>query len=183
MEQKKLWQILSSQSIYENNWIRVREDKVLTPAEKEGLYTTVHFKNRAIGIIPIDNEGFTYLVGQYRYPLNEYSWEIPMGGGKIGIDVLISAKRELLEETGLVAQKWTNIMRIHTSNSVTDEEGCVFLAENLAQQQAEPEETEDLVIKKIHFKEAFEMVMRNEITDSLSVAGILKVAVLKNIYK
>ncbi|TAE76268.1 MAG: NUDIX hydrolase [Bacteroidetes bacterium] len=181
MKEKKLWQILSANTIYENNWIRVREDKVLTPAEKEGIYTTVHFKNKAIGIIPIDNEGFIYLVGQYRYPLNEYSWEIPMGGGKIGDDILASAQRELEEETGLVAEKWTNIMRIHTSNSVTDEEGCVFLAENLTQKQAQPEDTEDLVIKKISFKEAFEMVMRNEITDSLSVAGILKLAILRKI--
>ncbi len=181
MKQKKLWQILSSNTIYDNNWIRVREDKVLNPAEKEGIYTTVHFKNKAIGIIPIDSNGFTYLVGQYRYPLNEYSWEIPMGGGKIGDDILASAKRELEEETGLVAEKWTNIMRIHTSNSVTDEEGCIFLAENLIQKQAQPEDSEDLIVKKISLEEAYQMAMRNEITDSLSVAGILKVYILRKI--
>ncbi len=175
---KKPWQITANKAIYENAWIRVREDNVLNPSGKEGIYTTVHFKNKAIGIIPIDEQGDTYLVGQYRYPLNEYSWEIPMGGGKIGNDVLESAKRELLEETGLVAEKWTNICRIHTSNSVTDEEGHIFLAQNLTQLQAQPEESEDLCVKKLPFTEVFDMVMRHEITDSLSIAGILKAAIL-----
>ncbi len=178
---KKPWQILESKAIYENAWIRVREDKVLNPASKEGIYTTVHFKNKAIGIIPLDEENNTYLVGQYRYPLNEYSWEIPMGGGKIGNDILESAQRELLEETGLIAQKWTNICRIHTSNSVTDEEGHIFIAQNLTQAQAQPEDSEDLCVKKLPFKEVLDMVMRHEITDSLSIAGILKVAILLGI--
>jgi 8-oxo-dGTP pyrophosphatase MutT (NUDIX family) len=173
---KNPWQILSSLQIYENPWIKVQEDQVLNPSGNPGIYGTVHFKNKAIGIIPIDEEGYTWLVGQYRYPLNEYSWEIPMGGGKIGIDILESAQRELKEETGLTAEKWTKIARIHTSNSVTDEEGFVFLAEKLTLGETEFEDTEDLQIKKIKLSEAIEMVMRDEITDSLSVGGLLKVA-------
>jgi 8-oxo-dGTP pyrophosphatase MutT (NUDIX family) len=170
------WQILSSKEIYENTWIRVREDQVLNPSGNPGIYGTVHFKHKAIGIIPIDTAGYTWLVGQYRYPLEEYSWEIPMGGGKIGIDILESAKRELQEETGLTARKWTKIARIHTSNSVTDEEGFIFLAEELTQGETDFEDTEDLQIRKVHLKEALEMVMRDEITDAISVAGIFKVA-------
>ncbi|MCU0447931.1 MAG: NUDIX hydrolase [Microscillaceae bacterium] len=170
------WTILETREIYENPWIKVQEDQVLNPSGNPGIYGTVHFKNKAIGIIPLDAEGYTWLVGQYRYPLNEYSWEIPMGGGKIGIDILESAQRELKEETGITAAKWTKIARIHTSNSVTDEEGFVFLAEELTMGETEFEDTEDLQIKRLPLSEAVEMVMRDEITDSISVGGLLKVA-------
>ncbi len=170
------WQKLSTQRIYDNPWIRVEEDQVINPSGGGGIYGKVHFKNKAIGIIPIDEHQNTWLVGQYRYVLDEYSWEIPMGGGPLGQDVLASAQRELKEETGLTAERWTKILRIHTSNSVTDEEGFVFLAEDLTQGKTEFEETEDLAIKKLPFAEALEMVMNGKITDSLSLAGILKAA-------
>jgi 8-oxo-dGTP pyrophosphatase MutT (NUDIX family) len=171
------WKTLSTKEIYDNPWIHVREDQVINPAGGNGIYGVVSFKNIAIGIVPVDNEGFTYLVGQFRYALEEYSWEIPEGGGLKGIDILDSAKRELKEETGLSANRWTNICRIHTSNSVCDEEGFIFLAQDLTAGENELEATEhDLIIKRIHLKEAVQMVMKNEITDSLSIAGILKTA-------
>ncbi|GHA71773.1 NUDIX domain-containing protein [Pontibacter akesuensis] len=170
------WTTLSSKHIYQNPWIRVREDQVLNPSGGEGIYGVVSMKNKAIGIIPIDDEGNTYLVGQYRYPLDEYSWEIPMGGGLVENDILESAKRELKEETGFTAAQWTNICRLHTSNSVTDEEGFVFLAQELKAGETAFEETEELHIKKVPFKEALRMAMNNEITDAISVAGILKAA-------
>ncbi|GAB4395367.1 MAG: hypothetical protein OHK0053_02570 [Microscillaceae bacterium] len=177
---KNPWAVVQTRPIYENPWIRIKEDQVINPSGNPGIYGVVHFKNKAIGIIPLDGEGNTWLIGQYRYPLDEYSWEIPMGGGPLVEDTLVSAQRELKEETGLTARKWTKIARIHTSNSVTDEEGFVFLAEDLTEGETEFEETEDLAIKKIPFAEALEMVMKGEITDSLSVAGILKVARLRN---
>lgn len=170
------WKTLKKTTIYDNPWIILEQHDILNPAGKLGIYGKVHFKNRALAIIPIDEEGNTWLIGQYRYPLDEYSWEIPMGGGLIGINNLESAKRELKEETGLKAEKWTQIMKIHTSNSVTDEEGYIYLAEDLTQGETEFEETEILQIKKLHFKDALEMVMSGEITDSLSIAGILKAA-------
>jgi ADP-ribose pyrophosphatase len=175
------WTKLESKRIYNNNWITLIEDKVINPAGKEGIYGTVNFKNKAIGIIPIDQEGNTWLIGQYRYPLNEYSWEIPMGGGPVGQDILESAKRELKEETGLTAGQWENILRIHTSNSVTDEEGFVFLARDLQEGDTEFDETEVLQIKKLPFKDALIMAMEGKITDSLSLAGIFKVARLLNL--
>ncbi len=178
MNNENPWKVLSAQTVYENAWIRVRVDTVLNPAGKDGIYGTVHFKNKALGIVPVDAEGYTWLVGQFRYPLHEYSWEIPMGGGKIGIDILESAKRELLEETGISAQEWSMIARVHTSNSVTDEEGFVFLAQNLAYHKSEPEETEVLQVRKVHLSEAVEMCMRSEITDAISVIGLMKVAKL-----
>lgn len=173
-EQHNPWQTLATQTVYQNPWISVREDQVINPTGGRGIYGVVHMKNKAIGIIPLDAEGNTYLIGQYRYALNEYSWEIPMGGGPIEIDLLTSAQRELKEETGFTARRWTNIARLHTSNSVTDEEGFVFLAEDLEAGETEFEETEDLKIKKLPFSEAVQLVMDNKITDCISVAGILK---------
>lgn len=170
------WKTVSSRPIYDNPWISVREDQVINPKGGNGIYGVVTFKNIAIGIIPIDDEGYTYLVGQYRYTLNEYSWEIPEGGGPIGIDPLDSAKRELKEETGFTADKWTNICTIHTSNSVTSEVGYLYLAQGLKDGESEPEDTEELQVKRVHLRDAVEMVMNNEITDSLSIAGILKAA-------
>ncbi|MBO0358722.1 NUDIX hydrolase [Hymenobacter sp. BT186] len=168
------WQVLSTEVKYHNPWISVREDQVVNPGGGRGIYGVVTMKNRALGIVPLDADGNTWLVGQYRYPLNEYSWEIPMGGGPVELDTLESAMRELREETGLLAHRWTNIARLHTSNSVTDEEGFVFLAEDLEQGEVEPEETEDLRLWKLPFVEAVQMVMNNQITDAVSVAGLLK---------
>ncbi len=170
------WRVLSSAVKYQNPWISVREDQVLNPGGGAGIYGVVTMKNKAIGIIPVDAQGNTWLVGQYRYPLSEYSWEIPMGGGPVALDVLESARRELREETGLSASRWTRIARLHTSNSVTDEEGFVFLAEDLTAGATEPEETEDLRLWKLPLAEAVQMAMDDRITDGISVAGLLKAA-------
>lgn len=180
-ETKNPWQTLATKEIYKNPWIHVREDQVINPKGGNGIYGVVSFKNKALGIIPVDAELNTWLVGQYRYALNEYSWEIPMGGGLVERDILESAQRELKEETGFTAAKWTNVCRLHTSNSVTDEEGFVFLAQELTAGETEFEETEDLQLRQLPLKEAVEMVMRNEITDAISVAGLLKVARLLGI--
>lgn len=174
------WKKLSEKVIYDNPWINVQEHQVINPSGGKGIYGKVSFKNKAIGIIPIDESGNTWLVGQYRYTLREYSWEIPMGGGPLKEDILVAAKRELKEETGLTAEKWINIMRIHTSNSVTDEEGFIFLAQELTYGETEFEDTEDLEIWKLPFSEAVDMVMEGKITDSLSIAGILKAERLIN---
>ncbi|UYZ59239.1 NUDIX domain-containing protein [Hymenobacter latericus] len=173
-EQRNPWQILSTEAKYQNPWISVREDQVINPTGGRGIYGVVSMKNKALGIIPIDAEGNTWLVGQYRYPLEEYSWEIPMGGGPVELDILESAQRELKEETGLTARRWTNIARLHTSNSVTDEEGFVFLAEDLEYGEVAPEETEELHLWKLPLAEAVQMCMDNRITDAISVAGLLK---------
>lgn len=176
------WKTLSSKEVYDNNWIQVTEHQVINPGGGKGIYGKVHFKNKAIGIIPLDNNNNTWLVGQHRYTLNEWSWEIPEGGGPLGDDVLEAAKRELKEETGLTAQRWTRLMRFHTSNSVTDEEGHIFLAEDLQEGANELEETEaDLKVKKVSLTEAVRMIVAGEITDSMTVAGILMVARMKNV--
>ena len=179
--EKNNWKKLKTSVPYENPWIEVQHHDVINPSGGKGIYGQVNFKNIAVGIVPIDDQGYTYLVGQFRFPLEEYSWEIPEGGCPMGEDVLEAAKRELIEETGFFAEKWTLVSKIHTSNSVCNEVGYIYLAENLRQEPANPEETEDLQIKKVSLNEAIEMVMQDKITDSISVAGILKVARLKGI--
>lgn len=177
------WVKLSQTDVYENPWIKLEEHQVINPAGGKGIYGKVHFKNKAIGIIALDEQKNTWMVGQHRYTLNEWSWEIPEGGGPIEKDVLESAKRELKEETGLTAAKWTLIQRTHLSNSVSDEEGFIFLAEDLTEGKNELEETEaDMKVWKLPFKEALQLVLDGKITDSLSVMGILKVALLKNLF-
>ena len=179
--QENPWQTLQSSVRYENPWIAIRHEEVITPAGTPGIYGVVSFKNKAVGVIPIDADGNTYLVGQYRYPLDEYSWEIPEGGSPLGTDPLESAQRELREETGLEARRWTRIARIHTSNSATDEEGFLYVAEDLVQGPHEPEETEELRVWKLPLAEAVGMAMTSRITDALSVSGLLIVARLRGI--
>ncbi|PWG82373.1 NUDIX domain-containing protein [Pararcticibacter amylolyticus] len=172
------WQILSETEVYTNPWIKVTEYGVINPSGGQGIYGKVHFKNLAIGIIALDEQLNIWLVGQYRFPLNQFSWEIPEGGGPHGIDPLESAKRELLEETGLTAKDWTELQHIHLSNSVSDEYGIIYLAKDLTEGESSPEETEQLHIRKVAFEEAYQMVLSNQITDSLSVAAILRVKLM-----
>jgi 8-oxo-dGTP pyrophosphatase MutT (NUDIX family) len=173
------WQIVSEKIIYDNPWIGLTEYQVINPAGNPGIYGKVRFKNFAIGVIPLDADMNTYLVGQYRFALGQYSWEIPEGGGILGDEPLNGAKRELLEETGLKASKWTEIQRMHLSNSVTDELSVIYLAQDLQQFEAEPEDTEQLIIKKVPFDEVYNMVCNGEITDSVTVAAVLKIQLMQ----
>ncbi len=170
------WKTLSTRDVYENPWIRVRQDEVIRPDGQPGIYGVVHYKNKAIAVLPIDDEGYTYLVGQYRYTLDVYSWEIPEGGCPEGEEPLEAATRELLEETGLTAEHWTQLGTAHLSNSVSDEEAILFLATGLTHGEAQPEGTEKLEVRRVEFAEALRMVMTGEITDSLAVMTILHYA-------
>lgn len=172
------WKTLKTTVPYENPWIRIDHNEVLNPAGNPGIYGVIHFKNHAIGIVPVDDEGYTWLVGQYRYALGSYEWEIPEGGCPVGTDPLATAKRELKEETGLVASEWTQIMEFHLSNSVTDEFGVAYLAKGLTQKNAEPEETEDLTLRRLPLAEAIQMTLDGRIKDALSVMALQRVALL-----
>lgn len=164
--------------MYDNNWINVTEYDVINPSGGKGIYGKVHFKNVAIGVIVLDEEKNTYLVGQYRFVIDEYSWEIPEGGAPEGEDYITAARRELLEEAGLVANNWQEILHTHLSNSVSDELAVVFLATDLKQETPCPEETEQLAIKKLPFDDLFTMVMNGEISDIITVAAVMKVKLM-----
>ncbi len=173
------WQIVSEKIIYDNQWIGLTEYRVINPSGNPGIYGKVHFKGFAIGVIPLDDDMNTYLVGQYRFPLDQYSWELPEGGGAFNAEPIDSAKRELLEETGLKASRWTEIQRMHLSNSVTDELCIIYLARDLQQFEPEPEDTEQLIIKKVPFDEVYSMVCNGEITDSVTVAAVFKIRLMQ----
>jgi len=172
------WQITSQANVYDNKWINLTEYQVINPSGNPGIYGRVHFKNRAIGVLPLDADMNTYLVGQYRFVLDEYSWELPEGGGPLDEEPLDAAKRELLEETGLKANNWTEVQRMHLSNSVSDELAIIYVATGLEQFEAEPEDTEQLIVRKLPFEEAYRMVCDGLITDAMSVAAILRVKLM-----
>jgi 8-oxo-dGTP pyrophosphatase MutT (NUDIX family) len=172
------WKTLSTELVHESPWISVTKHDVLNPSGNPGTYSVVHFKNLAIGVLPLDKNLNTWLVGQFRYPINRYSWEIPEGGGKLDVDPLDSAKRELKEETGIIASKWTKIQEMHLSNSASDEFCILYLAQNLEFKESEPEDTEQLEIRKVPFEALYQMVINGEITDSLTVTAALKVKLM-----
>jgi 8-oxo-dGTP pyrophosphatase MutT (NUDIX family) len=168
------WRRLSTRPIYSNPWIEVREDQVIRPDGNPGIYGVVEFQSRAIGVVPLAENGDTFLVGQYRYTLGSYSWEIPEGGGAKTETPLEAAQRELREEAGIMAARWTYLGEAHLSNSATDEVGCVFLAEDLTLGEAEPDGTEDLQLRRLPFEEAVQMALSGEISDALAVIGLLR---------
>lgn len=175
---KNPWKTLSCEVKYDNPWIRVEEHQVINPAGGEGIYGTVSFKNRAVAIVALFENGDTLLVGQYRYPLQEYHWELPMGGAPEGESILACAERELQEETGFSAQKWQQILTMHLSNSITQEKGFTFIAKGLQAGEMALEDTEDIICQRVPFETVFQRVMLGEITDAMTVASVMKVRLL-----
>lgn len=173
MEQEENpWKTHRISTPYENDWIRLEHHEVTKPNGEPGIYGKVHFKNHAIAILPIDAEGNTYLVGQYRYTIDSYSWELPEGGCN-NESPLDAARRELKEETGLIASEWTLLGENFLSNSVTDEKASMYLATGLQITEADPEDTEKLQVKKIPVQEAIQMALNGEIKDILSITTLL----------
>ena len=173
------WQTTSTSLVYDNPWIRVEHREVIAPTGNSGIYGLVHMKNKAVGIIPIDDEDYTWLVGQYRYATDNYSWEIPMGGVPLNEWTIDGARRELREETGLLADDFEELLSAHISNSVTDEEGVVYIARSLTQTQWQPDDTEQLSLQRLKVDEAIAMVLDGRITDALSMVALLKLAYLR----
>ncbi len=170
------WQTLSTRLEFENPWFAVTTHATIAPDGARPTYGKISFKNRAVAVLPLDGEQHTWLVGQWRFPLGEYHWELPMGGAPRSETLEGAAHRELKEETGLTAARLTPLLKMHLSNSVTDEEGYVFLAQGLTAGEPEFDTTEQLAIHRLPFTEALALVMDGRITDSLTVAGILKLA-------
>lgn len=175
-QRRNPWQTQSLRIAYENPWIRLEHHEVINPAGKPGIYGKVCFKSRAVGVIPVDEQGNTWLVGQHRYTLNAWSWEIPEGGAPFNESPADCAQRELLEETGMRAGQIQQIMHLHTSNSITDEEGFIFLATQLTPGVTQFEDTEDIEVWKLPLRDAITMAQDGRITDVMSIAGLLHVA-------
>jgi 8-oxo-dGTP pyrophosphatase MutT (NUDIX family) len=171
MQEESPWRTLGSRRVYENPWISVREDSVVRPDGEPGIYGVVHYKNTAVGVLALE-EDHVYLVGQYRYPLECYSWEIPEGGCPEDEEPLLAAKRELREETGLEAGSWRSLGEAYLSNSVADEYARWFLATDLVPGEQRPEGTEVIGVRRVPLREAVAMAMDGRITDALSVLAL-----------
>jgi len=178
MTKRGPWTTLNEELRYETPWIAVSHHEILDPSGRAGIYGVVHFKNLAIGVVPLDEEGNTWIVGQYRYPIQAYSWEIPEGGGDRAIPPIESAQRELREEAGIVAANWTEILRMDLSNSASDEHAILYVAQDLTFYDPEPDHNEELVLRKLPFEELYAMVVRGEVRDSLTVAAVLRVKLM-----
>lgn len=170
----KPWGVSSSQVVYDNPWITVTEYQAVAPTGRPALYGKVSMKNQAIGVLPLHADGTVTLVGQNRFALANYSWELPEGGAPHGEDPLDGAKRELAEEVGLQAADWRQVLRMELSNSVTDEIATGFLAMDLSPTDTAPDETEDLAIARIPFREALDAAVAGHMPDAISVALLLR---------
>ena len=168
------WQTLSSQLRYENAWIALTHNEVINPSGGPGIYGVVHYRNLALGILPVDDESNTWLVGQYRYPTDHYTWEIPEGGGDPLVDPVESAQRELREETGIEASRWRLMLHMELSNSVSDELAFIYLATGLSFGAPAPEDTEQLTLRRLRLVDAIAMALDGRITDALSVAALMR---------
>jgi 8-oxo-dGTP pyrophosphatase MutT (NUDIX family) len=170
------WRRLSRRSAYANPWVEVFHDEVIRPDGTPGIYGVVHLRNAAVGVVPLDDDGRVLLVGQYRYTLDEYSWEIPEGGVGPDEGLLEGAQRELREETGFEAAEWRKLFDFSMSNSVTDEVGAIYLATGLSPGESSPEGSEDITLRWVPLDEAIGMIDRGELTDVMTVSGLLRVA-------
>jgi 8-oxo-dGTP pyrophosphatase MutT (NUDIX family) len=168
------WKVLSERRVYENNWIAVDHREVINPAGRPGVYGIVRFHKVAVGVVPIDEDGQVHLIGQWRVPLDAYSWEIPEGGAEPGEPPELCAARELKEETGLTVARLTPILEMALSNSTTDERAVLFLGTGLEACAAAPEDTERLTYRRMPFRAALDLVLCGGITDSMTVAGLLR---------
>lgn len=169
---------MSVEERYSTPWIEVSHHEVLDPSGQAGIYGVIHFKNLAVGIVPLDDDMNTWIVGQYRYPIGKFSWEIPEGGGRRDKPPLESAKRELREEVGIEAERWTPILEMDLSNSASDEEAILYVAQGLTFFEPEPDHNEELTMRKLPFEELYGMVQRGEVRDSLTVAAVMKVKLM-----
>ncbi len=178
MEKLGPWTKLNEEEVYSSPWIAVSKHDIIDPGGKPGTYSVVHFKALAVGVVALDDEMNTWIVGQYRYPTRTYGWEIPEGGSPRNVPPLEGAKRELREEAGIVAERWTEILRMDLSNSASDEHAILYVARGLTFHEPEPDHNEELALKKITFSELYERVQRGEILDSLTVAAVMRVKLM-----
>ena len=173
------WIRRSRRTAYENAWITIWHDEVTRPDGAPGVYGVVHFANLAAGVLVLDHADRVLLVGQHRYALDEWSWEIPEGGVPAGETALEGARRELLEETGVEAADWRELARLHLSNSVSDEVAVLFVATGLTHGIAAPEGTEALEVRWLPYEEVLAMTLDGRIMDAMTVVAVERLALLR----
>jgi 8-oxo-dGTP pyrophosphatase MutT (NUDIX family) len=170
------WRRVSRRVAYENPWIEILHDDVIRPDGEPGIYGVVHFKHLAIGVVPMDAEDRVLLIGQFRYTMDRYSWEVPEGGGDFEEDPEAAARRELVEETGYRGGEWRELCRAELSNSVSDEITIMFVATDLEAGPASPEGTEQIQMRWVPFHEAMAMIRAGDIRDAMTILALQQLA-------
>jgi len=173
------WQRLSRREVYDNPWISVLHDEVRLPTGGTGIYGVVHLKNRATGAVIFDDDDRILMVGQHRYPFDEWSWELPEGGVPSGEDLDEGIKREVREETGVEAVEWQQLASLQLSNSVSDEVAYLYLARAHVHGEPDPEPTEELEVRWMPFDEVLAMTLDGRITDVMTVVAVQRVALMR----
>jgi len=171
------WRRRTRTTAYANPWIEVLHDEVDRPDGSPGIYGVVHFRNAAVGVVAVDGAGRILLVGQHRYPLDAYSWEIPEGGAALDEPAVDGAARELAEETGYLAAEWRELVSFSLSNSITDERGVIFVATGLCAGEATPEPSEDLALRWATLDEVLAAIDAGEIHDLMTIVGVTRYAI------
>jgi 8-oxo-dGTP pyrophosphatase MutT (NUDIX family) len=167
------WTTLSTEPRFEDDFVRVDDHRVINPAGREANYGVVHFKNIGLRILPVDAEGQTFLVGQYRYGADYFSWEFPAGNQDPGEDSRDGAKRELREEIGQIATEWLDLAEIVPSGSITDQRERSYVAWDLHKAEQDLDEQEAIRVKRLPFAEAVRMAVSGEIRDAGSIVALL----------
>ncbi len=173
VSRKSPWITLSSRIVASNPWFRLRKDQVVRPDGRRGEYNTV-LAPTAVGVVPCFDDGSILLVGQYRYSIGRFSWEIPEGGGKPGERPVQTARRELLEETGYTARTVRSLGIFHTSNCFTDETAYLYYARHLRAGESRPDGTEQISTRRVAFADAYRMAIDGRITDSITIVALFR---------
>jgi 8-oxo-dGTP pyrophosphatase MutT (NUDIX family) len=163
------WRVHGARLVYENPWLRIIDHKITHPDGSPGQYGVVRYKNKSVGVLPIDDEGRVRLIGQHRFPFDHYSWELPEGGCPPTEEPLQAARRELEEEADLKAASWLPLVEAELSNSISDEVAICYLAFDLSEGKADPEPSEVLKLRTVTFRELLDEVLSGQIRDSLTV--------------
>ena len=166
--------LVSSKIAYENPWIKVEHQDVIRPDGNAGIYGIVRFKNRAVAVLPIEANGDVWLVGQWRRPLNAWSWEVPEGGVPFDEDLETGARRELEEEAGLIARTLIKVLEFDVSNSVCDEIGFSYIAYDLTVGVVSPDPTEVLSLRRLHFTSLLKEIDQGLIRDAQTLVTVMR---------
>ena len=168
------WRDHGGRTVFDNPWMTVTEHAATAPTGEPATYGKIHFKNLALAVLPLHEDGTVTLVGQHRFAMMDYAWEIPEGGGPLDVDPLESIRRELREEAGLEAADWREILRFQISNSLTDERGIGWLAMGFTPAEQDPDDTEAIALARVPFREALDAVVNGWIEDGMSMAMLLR---------
>lgn len=170
MDDFKRWKITDRKEVYASPWISVHHNDVIAPTGAETIYGSIHFKNMAIGILPIDETGHTWIVGQARFCFDAFTWELPQGGGARDVPAIETARRELSEECNLAAEHFIPLYEgVQVSNCVSDELAHAFIAYGLSERPGQLDDTEELTVRRLPISEVFDMIDRGEIKDMFTI--------------